>query len=496
MSLKISPNIPIKSYNQPVSKTADYTAASFKADSFEPSFGRKEDKPSLFQKIFRRGETQNGENEQTQQPYDFAERISQGIKAQMGKSIPASNFRNIMSPEEFKAILPSLQSDNFLRTPENIENGIYSVDLDYQSNFSNGNENVFELLDKVAQYADEYTAKQEELQRKNAAAGLPVEEIKPFVFALCDRDCVEGLQHAVRIIGSNPEKFKNVKFVPAIKLTFAHKAPKSAIGFENSEMLVYGINPFSTHISEFVDKIINKRKQMVLNFIKDINQLYPEFSYNVFEFAEQNQLKYLRNYTVSNLYWRAREYAEKKGGSIIKGSSVPPETILKDASMLLSELGNIQTGSTRRGFSQLGSDLITKDSDANKTIAEVFRKYSTHPDENTGQVVSEAENLYESMIECLTKEEPHLPVLAISAPIYLADYFGERNAESFEKIVEFIKDLQENSGGMLCAFESIVPSYGLDPAVTKSLIKEFNNYMRKHTNLYEVGGSFAGIKAN
>ena len=44
-------------------------------------------------------------------------------------------------------------------------------------------------------------------------------------------------------------------------------------------------------------------------------------------FAQQNRIKYKKDFCVSNLYWRAREYAETKGDTAIKGISMVPKVI-------------------------------------------------------------------------------------------------------------------------------------------------------------------------
>ena len=43
---------------------------------------------------------------------------------------------------------------------------------------------------------------------------------------------------------------------------------------------------------------------------------------------------------------------------------------------------------------------------------------------------------------------------------------------------------------MLTAFETVVPSYDLDTGIDRTQIETFNDYVKKHTNLFEVGGSF------
>ena len=467
MSLRIEPNIYISKPNINTSKTASYKSLQAQPDCFEPSFGKKE-KLSLVQRIFRKyDDSFNVEAHNSDvKVSEFAQEISDSINAIEQMNIPACNFASIMSPEEFKELLPDLKPKNFKRSPENIENAVYCADLDYQSNYSSGKLNVYEILDKVAEQADAYA----EQQRKN---GVPEEEIKPFYFALSDRDSIEGIQQAVRIIGSEPEKFRNLKFIPALKLTYAHPADTSALGYENSDMLVYGINPYSKNLVDYLDNIISKRQEMVLNFIHDIYELYPSLEYTIKEFNQQNKMKYLKSFAVSNLYWRLREYTEGKGDAIIKGVRVDPKDIWETTNSIFKNMGMVQTGSRRASLSDPYASSIRKDMEFNKSIKGIFNKYSTHYNQEENKIVSAGENSYEDMIECLSKEQQK-PVLALSAPIYLAHYFEEPNSKTFANVVKFIERLKASSNGMLCAFQSIVPNYGIDNDLNREKIKLFN----------------------
>ncbi len=489
MEIRVSQNFPNNQYKKVNGQNTSILRSSGVCDTFYKTANTNEKNISfsgLFSKILgKKTELPDSKFKSGDIPSEFASELSSGIKRVMDCNIPAQNFGCIMTPDELREILPNLTQDNFLATTKNQDNGVYCVDLDYQTSFSSGNENIFDILDNVAQYANKY-------YEKNG---------KDFIFAITDRDSIEGLQHALRIIGLNPEKFKHVKIVPGIKMSFAHEAPNSNIGYENSDMLIYGINPFSENIIDFVETTVQKRKNMTINFIRQVNELYPEFAYSVLEFAQQNRIKYKKGFCVSNLYWRAREYAETKGDTAIKGISMVPKEILAEAEEILNELDQVFLGSNQGGFSALGSEII-KDEEVNKSIKEVFSKYSTHYDDETGRVVSEAENLYDEMIDCLSKE-PQKPVLAIAAPYYFSHYYETRDPHTFDKVVDFIENLQNKSNDMLLAFESVAPSYDIDSnLVTKSgklldkytgnhKVNLFNEYLRKNTGLFEVGGSFA-----
>ncbi len=482
MTIKVSQNFPIQQITK--NNTFTHRTQPMECDTFNVSFKAQKKKLSFFQKLF--GSSYDIASQTTSQRIEdrpttaFEQALSKGIERHLERSVPAQNLGSIMSPTEFKNFItsPVVKEANFKSTPSNISQGVYLADLDYATNYSNGKENIIDILDKVAKFANKYYA----------------EKQTPFIFAIADRDSIEGVQHAVRIIGENPEKFKNVKFVPAIKLSFAHTAPKSQIGFENSEMLVYGINPFDDKLVAFVKELTSKRKGMVLNFIREVNTMYPEFSYNILEFAEQNRLKFDSDYTVSNLYWRAREYAETKGDTAMRGKKLVPERILQDAAKTLDSLEVIHRASDQKGNPRYATS-IDNDSPLNKNIKEVFDRYSTHEQQTQGSLVSTAENIYEDMINVLSEGKgENKPVMAIASPLYLSHYFEDENAKEFPNVVNFLEKLRRESKGMLVAYESLAPNYQIDGNISQEEIDTFNAYMREHTKFHEVGGSFADMK--
>ena len=405
---------------------------------------------------------------------EYLQDISKGMYDVMGIKIPPENFSCVMHPDEFKEILPTLTSEEFISSRDNKSKGIYRADLDNQTGFSinTESEHIFDLMDSVAKYADTY----------NKKTG------KKFIFAITDKDSLEGIQHALKVVGEEPEKFKNLRLVPAVKLTYAHEARTSQLKYENSDMLIYGINPFSKNLTSFIDNVIQSRKQMIVDFIKQAYKLYPEFTYRVMEFAQQNGIKYRKSYGISNLYWRTREYCETKGDTAIRSIELSPEKLGQEISEIQSNLSNVLTGSRSNARKIFGTNIIKDNGDINKKIKDVFDYYSTHYDENAEKVVSSAENVYGDMIDCLAKEKP---VLALADPYYLSHYNELHGATKFPNVVKFIKDIQSRSKGMLKAFETVAPGYSKDKALTDDEIKNFNDYIKMHTNLYEVGGSYS-----
>lgn len=482
MNINVSSNFPIN-YNQKALQ-AQKQSVPFKqmeADTFNVSFGSEKKHIPWYRRLFVSSydiATQTTSDLfPTQPPTKFEVNLSNGIKKHFQLDVPAQNLGSIMQPNEIRNFItdPCKKLENYNATPENIMSGVYLGDLDYATNYSNGKENIFDILDKVAQHANKYHS-----------------EKNPFVFAITDRDSIEGVQHAVRIIGQNPDKFKNVKFVPGIKLSFAHEAPYSQTKYENSEMIIYGINPFDDDLVKFVKDLTERRKEMVLGFIREVNETYPDFAYNIIEFIEQNQLKFESDYTVSNLYWRVREYAETKGDMAMKGKEINEEEVLRDAEKIMNMLERIFRGSDKKGNPRYGS-FLQNDSQFNEKIKGIFSKYATKPGANPGEIESTAENTLPQIVEALKSgsEENGTPTMAIASPIYLSHYFEKENATEFKEVVKFLQKLRNETNGMMVAFESLAPNYNIDGNLTDEEIDTFNRYIRTNTTLHEVGGSFA-----
>ena len=450
-----------------------------KEDSFAPSFCARPKKVGFFQTIkdiFSSGEIEI-KAFSTKEPTQFQLDLAEGIKVNFDEDIPPQNFENIMSIEEFEEILPTLNKENFIFEENLSESTRYCADLNYPTLYSNkSREQIDDLLDRVEDYAKKYYEK----------TG------KKFIFAVADKDNIAGIRQIIRTIGETPEKYQHFKLLPAIKLAYTHEAPTSKIGFENSELLVYGINPFSQNLADFVNNTITKRKKMPLDFIKEIDKLYPDFAYNILEFAEQNRLLFSKDYTVSNLYWRTREYAEGKGGDALKSKQEDPEKLYKEAADIIDALGNSLFGDEDI-LSKSATNIEANDTGFNKSIKEIFEKYSTHIDSETGELVSAAENTYKDVIDCLSKEKQK-PIIAFASPFYLSHYFEKLGHDgSYKNVIEFMKKTIKESNGMIKAFESISPIYVKDPYVSTTQIRDFNEIIRNNLDLHEVGGSLNSI---
>jgi len=410
----------------------------------------------------------------------YAQRLQAGLKRISGRDIPAENFKNILDGNDLKKILPSLNIQNFVSSKKNQDAGIYSADLDYITSFSyNGIEDIFDVLNNAADYANRYHKK----------TG------RNFLFSITDNDSISGMEHAVRYIAENPEKFQYLRFVPGVKMSFAHQAPNSNIGFENSRMLVYGINPFSQNLIDYTDDTLKRRRDMVYSFIQRAAELYKSYTYKSDEFAEQNGITLKKDLGQSNLYWRIREYLLSKEDAEMRGRELTPREINKFAEDIFAELDTVYKGSDDFHTTHLFIDNAYNTEDAVVMIKKLFEEYSTHYNPKTGGVESAAENTYSALVNCLDREVQK-PVMSLSAPYYLIHHFEKMGAEQFNNTAAFINLLIRLSKGMLIGFESAAPMYDLDRELTSEAVQNFNSQIKQKTGLYETGGSFATREKN
>lgn len=439
------------------------------SDSFEFSKNIDQNisfKGAFFSKLFKKEEVPQPEITIAKSPY--RKTIQDGLKEVFGKDISAENLDFIVTPDELKEILPTLKFENYdiCNIDANTDN-IYCADLNVATNFSKSRRNIFAVLDEVATLADEY----------NQKTG------KKFLFSLTDLDSVGSVKHAIKIMGSEPEKYKNVLFIPSLKMSFTHKVPSEngKVNFINGEMIIMGINPFSPQIAKTLENTSKKRKEMILNFINDINEKYPQLACSYLDFLDSNNMGYDKDHNIPKLYDKLREYVLTKSGY----------------------------GDT------------TDDSELEKKFAETFEKYQAKEkiDSNGNSTVeSPSENSIDTIIN-LFKDDNSNPIMVISQPFYLSKYYKDDNPNTFNNVIAYLKTIQEKSNGKLMAFESKAPEYRLDeelyrkPTISdfpnddlleytikdtrsirrqeQPILKKFNEFIRNNPEieLYEVGGS-------
>ena len=165
----------------------------------------------------------------------------------------AQDLKSVVGSNELKKVLrDKLTQENFMPGEDdiNIKKGIFKANLHNHTIYSDGEMTVQELLDRACNYAS---------------------RIKSNVYvALTDHNTLKGSQEAIKIIGQNPEKYENIKFVPGVELLAKYRWPDHNPDEPpaNLEMLAYCINPFDEKINDFLEK--NKKDKHTKTALEEI----------------------------------------------------------------------------------------------------------------------------------------------------------------------------------------------------------------------------------
>lgn len=137
----------------------------------------------------------------------YLKSLATGVSEMLGEKINPKSLACVMDKSEFVSEILKLKKQNYVYTPENIKNFGFMADFHMHTNHSDGNISVGNLLDEITEYGNKLFAR----------TG------KKFMFSITDHDSVAGVKEALGIIAKNPEKFRNVRFIPGVELSFPTK---------------------------------------------------------------------------------------------------------------------------------------------------------------------------------------------------------------------------------------------------------------------------------
>jgi predicted metal-dependent phosphoesterase TrpH len=196
---------------------------------------------------------------------NYKESLVSGLKNKFNISVKQENLNSIMGADELKTVLKDYTPDDFAignhnsKDPKeffkNVAEGNFRVSLHGHSEFSDGIMTPQSFIDMAAQYADKVAKK------------LPKSDTRPaFIIALTDHDNFEGCQEIVKIIAQNPEKYKNLKFVPGAELSVKHNS-------NHFDLTALGVNPFDENLNKYTQSIKDKRTESAKEFITQSNKI-------------------------------------------------------------------------------------------------------------------------------------------------------------------------------------------------------------------------------
>lgn len=396
-------------------------------------------------------------------------RLARDLSKELGQKITTKHLKSIMTNSELLKELSALTEQNYVASKKNIENGIFLADLHSHTKYSDGVISVEKLLNQAAEYGNK-------LNKING---------KKFIFAISDHDGIDGVKEALKLIVQNPQKYENIKFVPAAEMSFIIPCHKNSTRYQRfqsdvqmPEILIYNINPFSNKTQSFFDKIYKSRENQIKKAIEDANSYYhqPYFSteeYNKFFNIPDKRLCFL------NQHWRIWNYIHTKSRVISlskeknKNPEVLYETLVKelrqenkhmtpdDLNKYIKEK-NIQTQSEM--FDNKLKPMLTE---------KIFPK-------KTGDftVESDYEIQFKDLVE-IAKEENAF--LGFAHPGFTMQNF------EWEKCLNGMQNLIKQGQGRVKFAEKYHQSYPIGDAIKEDELKYYNDILDK-LKLVMIGG--------
>lgn len=399
-------------------------------------------------------------------PDRYIKQLARDLSVELKEEIKPANLKSVMRKKDFISEIKKLKEQNYVASPENIKNGIFRADLHSHSNFSDGTLSVNEILNQAAEYGDK-------LQKING---------KKFIFALSDHDGTEGVKEALKIIAKNPEKFKNIKFVPAAELSFPIECHPDSSRFkrygnsvEMAEMLIYNINPFSENSKNYFQHLYNKRKDGIRESIQLANSKLSGYKFSVAEYNKFWRPKDDGRYWGMHMHWNIFHYLNLK--TRIADAAKAQN---KDADVLFDE---IMTYFSKNKISKNGQNLdryflnknIPKSGESyDKRIVDL--KYDICPEKKGMLLYAPYQSSFEQIAEFAEKEEAYL---AFAHPGFTTQSMKP------DSMLEIMRGFVRNSGRLKAA-EKFHQAYPLEN-ITKSEIEECNKVLDE-LGLINIGG--------
>lgn len=397
---------------------------------------------------------------------DYRVQLAKELSKELGKNITAKDLKAVITRKELLKELSKLTEENYILTENNLKNGTFLADLHSHSNYSDGVIGVQNLLDEVAEYGN----------KLNQLKG------KKFLFALSDHDGVEGVKEALKIIAQNPQKYENIRFVPATEISFVFPCQKESPRFRQygsdvqmPELLIYNINPFSETTNKFFENIYARRESQIDKAIKDACSYY-----NSNDFTKDEYKKFYmgnRKPFMLNQHWKLWNYINTKSRIVAMAKEQN-----KDAKVLYEEIFK----KTRKGqLTPYSLDefirenkILTKskmfdEGLKGRLISSIFPKQI-----DKKNVHSDFEIQLGDIVEYSKKENA---LLGFAHPAFLMQNFPQN------ELLQEMRSLVNNCQGQIRFAEKYHQAYPIGKEVTQKELDEYNRVLDA-LGLINVGG--------
>ena len=395
-------------------------------------------------------------------------KLARDLSKELGEKITTKHLKSVMTKAEMLKELPKLKEQNYVASLQNLENGTFLADLHSHSNYSDGVISVEDLLNQAAAYGDK-------LQKLKG---------KKFIFALTDHDGIDGVKEVLKIIVQNPEKYKNIKFIPAAEVSFVMPCQKNSVRFEKfksdvqmPEMLVYNLNPFSETTSTFFERIYQRRKEQISQAINEACSYYNNAHFSTSEYN-----KFFMNpgkkYCFLNQHWRIRNYLLTKSRVVQMAkerNAVPDvlyETVVNELRRENKFMNPYELNEyiKRKGIQTQSS---MNDENLKPVFDKIFPKIS-----DKSSVESDFELKFDDIVEYAKKENA---LLGFAHPGFTMQNFGK------EKCLSEMQSLVKLGKGRIKFAEKYHQAYPFGSEIDHNALNEYHKVLDK-LNLIYIGG--------
>ena len=398
-------------------------------------------------------------------PDKYLVELAQCLSKELNKTVKPSELDSVMTKEEFLREIPKLKEENFVASVENIKNGTFIADLHSHSNFSDGRLSVQEIMEQTANYGDKI----------NSING------KKFIFAITDHDGVGGVKEALKIIAENPEKFKNVKFVPAAELSFIESCSFDSVRFgkyhsdvQMPEMLIYNLNPFSENTEKYFSNLYGNRKKLTQNMIDRANNDFGGYNFSLQEF-EQFADKSQGKYCLLNHHWNVHDYLQLKTRlvDIAREQKKDEKQFFEETIQALADARRTPNGLSKYLKER---NIETTTPETYDRVTNLSREF--FPKNENGIAKSAYENTFDDIANFALKEHSYL---AFAHPGFTMQNFSE--GECYSKMRSYIM----RSKGTLRFVEKFHQAYPFGTNIEREELGKYHKILDEF-NLFNLGG--------
>ncbi len=378
---------------------------------------------------------------------EYVKSLAAGVSEMTGKKINPLSLSCVMDKDELISQILKLKKNNYTYSSDNIKNFGFQADFHMHTNYTDGKISVKKLLDEISDYSNKLFARTGQ----------------KFNFSITDHDSVKAVKEALVIISENPEKFRNVRFIPGIEMSFSHKAQIASNPCEISEVLAYGFDPFK--LDKYCNTLQTKRSDTIDKILADIRSNIPLTNFDREELIKTYNLN--PDCLMMNSHWPVEHYAQTKHAITIQASRHG-----KDPAVLYNEIMSKIDVKNRNMWYLKNNNFLDNDINETSIISNVRKKYEPHIENNN--IVLQNESSFENIID-LFKGEDNV-ILSFAHPYFTAmKFYNPKKALNY-----FI----HKSQGLIQVSEAYHQAYPKD--VNSDRVNEVNDYLR---HLLKIGGS-------